>query len=258
LKPFNSSTKAVIKRDRLSDQIARNLEQMILSGELALGDTLPSERDLMERYDVGRPAIREALLWLNKKGLIAVSGGEKARVTEPNPKELLEHLSAAALMMVARPEGMHLFQQTRLFTEVALAREAAVNASAEDLKYLEVLLRANQETKGDVEAFVRTDDAFHFGIASISRNPLIIALYNSVLDVLQDQRHTSLQHAEALTAAIGCHVRIYEAIKARAPDAAEREMRKHLLDVETFYWAVREPKGATEPSEQTQKQGQAK
>ncbi len=254
MKPDNSSTRTVIKRDRLSDQIARNLEQMILSGELALGDTLPSERDLMERYDVGRPAIREALLWLNKKGLIAVSGGEKARVTEPNPRELLEHLSAGALMMVARPEGMHLFQQTRLFTEVALAREAAANATPKDLKQLEILLRANQETEGDVEAFARTDDAFHFGIASVSRNPLIIALYNSVLDVLQDQRHTSLQHAEALTAAIGCHVRIYEAIKARDPDGAEREMRRHLLDVETFYWAVRKPKGAGKPSRQTTKQ----
>jgi len=78
----------------------------------------------MERYGVGRPAVREALLWLNKKGFIAVSGGERARVTEPNPRDLLAHLSGAASMLVRRPEGMQLFQQTRLFTEIALAREA--------------------------------------------------------------------------------------------------------------------------------------
>jgi DNA-binding FadR family transcriptional regulator len=41
---------------------------MILSGELPVGDALPSERELMERFQVGRPAVREALLWLSKKG----------------------------------------------------------------------------------------------------------------------------------------------------------------------------------------------
>lgn len=233
------NAKFAIKRDRISDQVARDLESMILSGELGLGETLPSERDLMARYGVGRPAIREALLWLNKKGMIAVSGGERAKVTEPDPAELLEHLSAAAQMFVSRPEGMQLFQRTRLFVEVALAREAATNATTEDVRRLEALLEANRGTSTDVEAFARTDDAFHFGIASLSRNPVISALYNSVLDVLQDQRNTSLQHDEALAAAIGCHERIFEGIAARDADAAEREMRRHLRDVETYYWAVR-------------------
>lgn len=217
---------------------------MILSGELAVGDTLPSERDLMERYGVGRPAVREALLWLNKKGFIAVSGGERARVTEPNPKDLLAHLSGAAAMLVRRPEGMQLFQQTRLFTEIALTREAARVAQPADLRHLQTLLEANQATVGDVESFARTDDAFHFGIASLSGNPLVTALYNSVLDVLQDQRHTSLQHPDALKAAIACHARIFDAVAKRDPDLAEQEMRRHLGDVESFYWAVHKPKRA--------------
>jgi DNA-binding FadR family transcriptional regulator len=237
-----------LKRDRLSDQVARSLEALILSGELAVGDTLPSERDLMERYGVGRPAVREALLWLNKKGFIAVSGGERARVTEPNPRDLLAHLSGAASMLVRRPEGMQLFQQTRLFTEIALAREAARVARHTDLRHLQMLLKANQATVGDLESFIRTDDAFHFGIASLASNPLITALYNSVLDVLEDQRHTSLQHPEALGAAIACHVRIFDAIKEHNPDLAEQEMRRHLGDVENFYWAVRKSdKGSKAP-----------
>jgi DNA-binding FadR family transcriptional regulator len=228
-----------LKRHRLFDQIAVHLEAMILSGELAMGAALPSERELMERFQVGRPAVREALLWLNKKGLISVSGGERARVTEPNPKDLLENLSTAALLMVSRPEGMYLFQQTRLFTEVALARHAAKEAVARDIKKLEVLLRANEATESDAVEFAKTDDDFHFGIARISNNPLLTALYNSVLDVLQNQRHTSLQHPEALRAAIGRHRRIFTAISERQPDRAEAEMRGHLSDVETYYWSVR-------------------
>jgi DNA-binding FadR family transcriptional regulator len=232
------SAPIAIKRHRIFDQVAGHLEAMILSGELAIGDALPSERELMERFEVGRPAIREALLWLNKKGLISVSSGERARVTEPDPKDLVEHLRSAATLLVARPEGMQLFQRTRLFTEVALAREACRIALPEDLKALEVLLRQNEDAS-DLTVFARTDDAFHFGVARLSRNPLLTALYNSVLDVLQDQRHTSLQHPEAQDAAAGCHRRLYEAIVARDLDQAEAEMRRHLGDVETYYWSVR-------------------
>jgi DNA-binding FadR family transcriptional regulator len=232
------SSPQAIKRHRIFDQVAENLEAMMLAGELTVGDSLPSERALMERFEVGRPAIREALLWLNKKGLISVSNGERARVIKPDPRDLVEHLRTAALLLVASPDGMQLFQWTRLFTEVALAREAARSATDEDLRELERLLTLN-EAATDIPNFARTDDAFHFGIANISRNPVIAALYNSVLEVLQDQRYTSLKHPGALAAAVGCHRRLVEAISSHSPDRAEEEMRRHLSDVETFYWSVR-------------------
>jgi GntR family transcriptional regulator, sialic acid-inducible nan operon repressor len=228
-----------IKRQRLFDQVAQHLEAMILSGEVGVGDPLPSERELMERFGVGRPAVREAMLWLKKKGLISVSAGERARVVEPNPSELLEHLSGAALLFASTPRGMQQFQQTRLFTEVALAREACRWTSVDDLKRLEELLRENEASADNMDAFARTDDAFHVGIVNLAHNPLIAALYRSVLSVLQDQRYTSLQHRDALSAAIDCHARIFDAIAARDPDRAEQVMRTHLTDVETFYWDVR-------------------
>jgi DNA-binding FadR family transcriptional regulator len=134
---------------------------------------------------------------------------------------------------------MQQFQQTRLFTEVALAREACRWTSADDLKRLEKLLRENEASATGMDAFAKTDDAFHFGIASLAHNPLIDALYRSVLSVLQDQRYTSLKHQDALQAAIDCHARIFDAIAARDPDRAEQVMRMHLTHVETFYWEVR-------------------
>lgn len=231
-----------LKRNRLFDQIAEHLEKMIYSGELKVGDALPSERELMERFQVGRPAVREAMLWLNKKGLISVSGGERARVTEPDPKDILDQLSGSARFLLSRPQGVQLFQQTRLFVEVSLTREAAKVATATQLADLEALLKANL-VGDDMFEFARTDDAFHFAIARISGNPVVTALYDGVLELLQDQRHTSLQHAEALSAARGCHERIFEAIAAHDADRAEAEMRRHLHDVERFYWSIRKPSG---------------
>ncbi len=47
-----------IIRRKLSDEVFDRLKLMITSGEVQPGDTIPSERELMERFGVGRPAIR--------------------------------------------------------------------------------------------------------------------------------------------------------------------------------------------------------
>jgi DNA-binding FadR family transcriptional regulator len=230
---------AALRRDRLSDQIARDIEERIVAGELSIGDSLPSERDLMAHYGVGRPAVREALLWLNKKGLLAVSNGDRARVSEPDPKELLNLLSGAAKMLVARPQGIRLFQQTRRFVEAAIAREAAMCATDQQISRLEKLLVANEEAKSDLQAFARSDDDFHYGIAATVRNPLVSALYQAVLELLEEQRRISLSHPQALKKAMASHRKLFEAIRDRDPDRAEAEMRAHLDTVEQTYWDIR-------------------
>ena len=50
-----------IVRKKLSDEVFTRLKQLIENGELKAGDDMPSERELMERFGVGRPAIREAM-----------------------------------------------------------------------------------------------------------------------------------------------------------------------------------------------------
>ncbi len=50
-----------IPRRKLSDEVFDRLKRMIMSGEARPGQTLPSERELMDRFGVGRPAIREAM-----------------------------------------------------------------------------------------------------------------------------------------------------------------------------------------------------
>ncbi|MCB8882256.1 FCD domain-containing protein [Acidisoma cellulosilytica] len=227
-----------LRRDRLSDQIAQDIERRILAGELSIGEALPSERDLMVHYGVGRPAVREALLWLNKKGLLAVSNGDRTRVTEPDPKELLDLLSGAAKMLVSRPHGVRLFQQTRAFVETSVARRAALLATPEQIAELEEILTASEVESNDLAAFALHDDAFHSHLMSIVQNPLVDALYHAVLELLEEQRRISLSHPIALAAAIKAHRAIFAAIKRRDPDRAEEEMAAHLSKVEETYWTV--------------------
>jgi DNA-binding FadR family transcriptional regulator len=234
------STPTHLSRERLSDKIAKDIEARILSGELSIGDKLPSERDLMVYYGVGRPAVREALLWLNKTGILAVSNGDRTRVTEPDPRELLQLLSGAAKMLISRDEGIRDFQKTRSFVEVAMVREASRLATDEDITELEKLLQANADSAEDKVQFSKTDDAFHQYILSIVQNPLLDALYEVVLELLEDQRRMSLSHPDALEKAIAAHRNIFDAISARDADRAELAMRAHLDTVVQTYWQIRE------------------
>ncbi|WP_421698688.1 FCD domain-containing protein [Ancylobacter sp.] len=232
-------TPAHLRRDRLSDKIAKDIEARVLSGELSVGDTLPSERELMAHYGVGRPAVREALLWLSKTGMLSVSNGDRTRVTEPDPRDMLQLLTGAARMLVARPEGIRQFQHTRIFVEVALAREAVRLATEQDIAELEALLRVNEASAGDIPAFSASDDAFHHRIARIADDPLLDALYHVVLELLEEQRRFSLSHPDGLGKAMAAHRHIFEAIRDRDADRAEAAMRDHLETVIKTYWDMR-------------------
>lgn len=72
-----------IPRRKLYQEVMDRLIEWIGSGEFAPGDQLPSERELMQRFQVGRPAIREAMQNLDRMGIIVISHGERARVAGP-------------------------------------------------------------------------------------------------------------------------------------------------------------------------------
>ena len=95
-----------IRRRRLYEEVAGRLEAMIQEGQYAPGDQLPSERELMKQFGVGRPAVREALFALQKMGLVAINSGERARVTQPTPKVVFESLAGAARHLLGASDGV--------------------------------------------------------------------------------------------------------------------------------------------------------
>jgi GntR family transcriptional repressor for pyruvate dehydrogenase complex len=225
-----------IERRRLSDEVRDRFERMIVSGEYGPGDSLPSERELMERFGVGRPAIREALFALQKMGLVALTSGARARVTVPSADRLIFELSGAAGYFLASEAGERAFQDARLFFEVGLARHAALHANEEEIADLKRALKANAVAMNDIDEFQRTDVLFHLQLALISKNPIFKAIHDAIEAWLMQQRKVSLMIPGALRTAHQFHKKIYKAIAAHDPDQAERAMRDHLHSVADFYW----------------------
>ena len=75
-----------IRRRKISEEVAERLARTIASDTLPAGALLPSERELMAAFQVGRASIREALFALRKQGVIEIRNGERARVAAPSAR----------------------------------------------------------------------------------------------------------------------------------------------------------------------------
>jgi DNA-binding FadR family transcriptional regulator len=218
-----------IVRRKLSDQVMERLREMILSGDLGQGDPMPSERDLMKRFGVGRPAVREAMQTLHTMGLITISHGERTRVSELSADVVLRQIDTVArLLLSTSPENLEHLKEARRFFELGMVRQAAELASQADVAELRQLVDDQRAQLGDPRAFVQADIAFHMKVASISQNPIFLAVSQAMLSWVFHY-HTDLLHwsgQEDVT--LEEHSTIVDFIERKDPQGAEAAMRTHL------------------------------
>lgn len=227
---------APIRRRRLFEEVAARLQRMIGEGGLREGDPLPSERELMSRFQVGRATVREALLALEQQGVVNVSNGERARVARPGAGRLIEALSGAASLYLAQPQGVRDFQALRHTVERAIVRDVAREATRADLDRIGAALSDNGRARGDRARFRDTDLAFHAAIVRTLANPLLTGMHDALSGWLAAQRAVCLGEDGAEARAFAFHQRVFAALAARDPDAAEAAMAEHLDDVAQTYW----------------------
>ena len=231
-----------IRRRKLYEDVADHLDKMIQAGAYSPSDLLPSERDLMKHFGVGRPAVREALFHLRKMGVVELRSGERARVTRPTPQLVINALSGTARHMLAAPSGVQEFQDARAFFEVGLVRHAANFATKQEIADFEAALESNRQSIGDLDLFQKTDVAFHYVLAVISGNPIFLAIHAAFAEWLLEQRKTTLAAGEDRIA-YEAHQAIFKAVAKRNPDAAEKAMRAHLDHVARRYGEIVEKRG---------------
>ncbi|NBE09565.1 transcriptional regulator NanR [Paragemmobacter ruber] len=226
-----------IIRRKLSDQVLDRLRDMIRAGEFRPGDALPSERALMDRFGVGRPAVREALQALHQTGLISIAQGERSRVNAVDAGTFFDQSDdIARLVLNIAPANLQHLKEVRQMFELGLTRIAADRATDADIADLRAAV-AHQAAQrgGDPLPFIQADMAFHTRLAAISGNPIIIAASQAMLRWLFEY-HTALLHwsgHEDVTLAE--HAAIVDAIAAHDAPAAVARMRAHLDRARDLY-----------------------
>jgi DNA-binding FadR family transcriptional regulator len=225
-----------IVRRKLSDEVFDRLKSLITSGELQPGDAMPSERNLMGRFGVGRPAIREAMQQLSNMGLLTISHGERAKVRQPTARSIFQQVDAAAhVMLSSSPASLEHLKQARRFFERGMVREASVRAKPEDIGVLRKTLEIQRANLGEADTFIAADMRLHTQIAAISGNPLFEAVSEAMLNWLKEYHTEMLIWTGKENLTLAEHEEIIDCVASGDPDAAERSMIKHLDRSATLY-----------------------
>lgn len=217
-----------IDRRKTYELVAERLIQQIGAGQLKPGDVLPTERELVQAYRVGRSSVREALRMLESQGLIAANGNGTFSVAElRNPLnstlDLLVTLDAASYA--------ELFE-VRRFVEGESAALAAQRRTKPQLRRMESEIEAMVHGLASEEQFIQADLRFHLTVAESTRNRVLVYLMHAIRDLLQRSLSSAYHIPGSPERAIEMHRVIVESIAAKDPEEARQRMQEHVTRVE--------------------------
>ncbi|HMO59590.1 MAG TPA: FadR/GntR family transcriptional regulator [Roseiflexaceae bacterium] len=213
-----------IERTRLSDAVVDQLSKLIINGTYAVGEKLPSERELAKSLGVGRPLVRESFRILESVGLVAVRPGIGAIVTGNSPKNL-----AIANTLWSQPERVVEVIEVRDVLAGRAAELAALRSTDAELAQLEqnFLLQQQAAAQDAIDELIRLDDEFHTLIYRAARNSVLTAMADFSSTLLNGIEWNGLTLATRRHKSLAEHAQIVAAIKARDPERAAHAGRYH-------------------------------
>lgn len=210
---------------RLYRQVADQIRALIEAGELRVGDRLPAERDLADRFGVSRPTVREALIVLEVEGHIQIRMGSGVYIAR-------RPTAAPVILPVVDGDGPFEILEARCIVESAIAEEAARRSTPEGIARLDEMLHRMEQSLDEPERAVAADLGFHAAIVDMIGN----AALRHFAGLLSDKRTSPyfeklasyFEGPHTWKRAVEEHREIRNAIAAGDPAAAHEAMRRHL------------------------------
>ncbi|MDD2978440.1 MAG: FadR/GntR family transcriptional regulator [Hespellia sp.] len=222
-----------IEKVNVGEQVFEQLKQMLINGEWSPGEKIPSENELAEMFQVSRITVRQALQKLNALGLLETRLGEGSFVKVLDVGDSMNALIPA--MYLGDQSSLQVFE-FRQMIETACIRLAARRADDEDIASLKKVLERMILCKNsmDLQGFSEADLDFHFKIAQITKNPLIVKTNSILRDVLENSMKEVIDK-------MGCengiyyHEQMIQAIEEHDEDKAVEMMKEHIeKNIESF------------------------
>lgn len=210
------------EHSRHAGSVLQAIVALIEERSLAVGDNLPSIRELAELFEVKPTAVRDALLHAEAKGLVRILPRSRAIL-------LSRCADRSQATPLHEPNLLHLIDARRV-VEVELAGRAAARRRLEDLlparQALEAMLRWT--TDSPAEDYVVHDVAFHVAVSRLAGNEVLFAVQRSLMEQMRSHLLDSPRTLPWQKRTNASHAAIYAALVAGDAQAACVAMRDHL------------------------------
>jgi GntR family transcriptional regulator, transcriptional repressor for pyruvate dehydrogenase complex len=218
-------------------QIADELRQLIVTGELSEGDSLGHEPDLVERFGVSRPSLREALRILEAEGLITVVRGVLGGVVVHEPNERMTARTAALVLQARNVSLADVYDARSLLEPMAVRVVASSRGRKGAAADLEQLIAEQEAAIEDPEEFGRANARFHERLIELAGNQTI-TIIGEMLNEIVARAVTEVSQAEpgrdsvaTRRRGIRSQRRLVELLSSGDAEAAEAHWSQHMAVV---------------------------
>ena len=221
-----------VSSTKLYIQIYNQLHEAIVSGQYAVGEKLPSEKDLCMMFNVSRVPVREALCALELNGLIDSMQGAGYYVKK---------LTSAADEPMEDVEPQDIIR-ARMILEPDVARLAAEQINEEQRAELrDIITRFKQEAEQDVYT-TTVDKEFHLFLARTSGNTLYLRAMKMIFQTMEQRMWELILNRTVATQKYREqnnreHLHIAQAVLDGRSDDAYAFMKNHMEQLYERYWS---------------------
>ena len=218
-------------------QIADELRRSIVSGELSEGDSLGKEPELVERFGVSRPSLREALRILEAEGLISVVRGMLGGVVVHAPDQRLTARTAALVLQARNVSLADVYEARSLLEPVAVRALASLRSRRSAVSELRRLIDDQMRVIMDPEAFGPANARFHGRLVALAGNQTLSIVAEMLNEIVAKAVTAASKAAPAPDSAatrrrgIRSQERLVSLIETGKAAEAEEHWRAHMTVV---------------------------
>jgi GntR family transcriptional repressor for pyruvate dehydrogenase complex len=215
-------------------QIADELRRLIILGELDEGDSLGHEPDLIERFGVSRPSLREALRILEAEGLISVIRGVQGGVVVHRPDRRQTARTAAIVLQSRNVSLADVFEARTILEPAAVRLVASSRQRKSHARTLRSLIADEEGAIDEPEAFGLANAQFHEQLVALAGNQtltIVAEMLNEVVAravTIVSQADSNGASSATRRRGVRSQNRLVDLIEAGDEAGAESHWRTHM------------------------------
>jgi DNA-binding FadR family transcriptional regulator len=229
-----------LRLPKMAELIAARLRRPIVRGELKEGDPLPSELELLERFDVSRPTLREAIRILESESLVSVRRGANggARAQLPNPDVAARY---AGFVLENRGTSLDDVYEARILLEPPIVGLLAARRTDEDIARLRAAIEEHDAVAHDPRRVIRAHAAFRALLMELAGNQTAAVLTGMIQHIIDlanweqaEANRGTPPHIAATEQGLKAYRRVVDLIEDGSQAGAEEMWRKHLIEARAY------------------------